>query len=138
MNQLAGVLSDLDLVRWPSPGHKWLLQKSELRRLREEEEYASDTDLSDVRKRWFAEQGLEPDATRRHNQQPIRNHGLFSKAERALEIAGWSQRARDDIEIFRLVDAEGLTPLLMVLNDAGRTGEREALATKPATADLPA
>jgi hypothetical protein len=138
MNQLAGVLSDLDLVRWPSPGHKWLLQKSELRRLREEEESASDTDLSDVRKRWFAGQGLEPDAARRHNQRPIRNHGLFSKAERALEIAGWSQRARDDIEIFRLVDAEGLTPLLMVLNDAGRTGEPEALAAKPATADLPA
>jgi hypothetical protein len=135
MNQLAGVLSDLDLVRWPSPGHKWLLQKSELRRLREEEEYGSDTDLSDVRKRWFAEQGLEPDAAHRHNQRPIRNHGLFSKAERALEIAGWSQRARDDIEIFRLVDAEGLTPLLMVLNDAGRAGEPEA---PPATADLPA
>jgi hypothetical protein len=138
MNQLAGVLSDLDLVRWPSPGHKWLLQKSELRRLREEEEYASDTDLSDVRRRWFAEQGLEPDVARRHNERPIRNHGLFSKAERALEIAGWSQRARDDIEIYRLVDAEGLTPLLMVLNDVGRGSEPEPLATKPATADLPA
>ena len=136
MNQLAGVLSDLDLVRWPSPGHKWLLQKSELRRLREEEEYGSDTDLSDVRKRWFAEQGLEPDAAHRHNQRPIRNHGLFSKAERALEIAGWSQRARDDIEIFRLVDAEGLTPLLMVLNDAGHAGEPEALAAKPVAANL--
>ena len=47
----------------------------------------------------------------------IRNHGLFSKAERALEIAGWSEKARDDIEIFRLVDTEGLTPLLMVLNE---------------------
>jgi hypothetical protein len=138
MNQLAGVLSDLELVRWPNPGHKWLLQKSELRRLKEEEEHASETDLSDVRKRWFAEQGLTPDAVRRHNERPIRNHGLFSKAERALEIAGWSQRARDDIEIFRLVDAEGLTPLLMVLNDAGRAGEPEALADNPAAANLSA
>ena len=48
----------------------------------------------------------------------MRNHGLFSKAERALQIAGWSERARNDIEIFRLVDAEGLTPLLMVLNES--------------------
>ena len=47
----------------------------------------------------------------------IRNHGLFSKAERALEIAGWSQKAREDIEVFTLVEAEGLTPLLMVLNE---------------------
>ena len=54
-------------------------------------------------------------------RRPIRNHGLFSKAERALEIAGWSEQARDDIEIFRLVDAEGLTPLLMVLNEPGTT-----------------
>jgi hypothetical protein len=43
-------------------------------------------------------------------------YGLFSKAERALTIAGWSAPARRDIEVFRLVDTEGLTPLLMVLN----------------------
>jgi hypothetical protein len=48
----------------------------------------------------------------------MRNHGLFSKAERALQIAGWSDPARNDIEIFRLVDSEGLTPLLMALNEA--------------------
>ncbi len=34
-------------------------------------------------------------------------------------IAGWSERARRDIEIFRLVDVEGLTPILMVLNEDG-------------------
>ncbi len=50
---------------------------------------------------------------------PLRNHGLFSKAERALEIAGWSEKARRDVEVFPLEDTEGLTPLLMVLNDAG-------------------
>ena len=54
-----------------------------------------------------------------HNDRPIRNHGLFSKAEHALQIAGWSEKARNDVEVFRLVDTEGLTPLLMVLNEAG-------------------
>jgi hypothetical protein len=119
MNQLAGVLSDLELVRWPKP--------RELKHLRSEETHASRTDLTDIRKKWFEEKGLDPaNSVRQHNARPIRNHGLFSKAERALEIAGWSERARNDIEIFRLVDAEGLTPLLMVLNEAAPTsGGRE-------------
>ena len=56
---------------------------------------ASDTDLSEIRKKWFEEKGLDPaKAARQHSDRPIRNHGLFSKAERALEIAGWSERAR--------------------------------------------
>jgi hypothetical protein len=111
MNQLAGVLSDLELVRWPKP--------RELKDLRYEETCASRTDLTEIRKKWFEEKGLDPaKGVRQHNARPIRNHGLFSKAERALELAGWSERARNDIEIFRLVDAEGLTPLLMVLNEA--------------------
>ena len=64
--------------------------------------------------------------------QPIRNHGLFSKAEKALTIAGWSERARRDIEIFPLEDVEGLTPILMVLADDGSlaTAEAEAAAAK--------
>ena len=52
--------------------------------------------------------------------------GLFSKAERALQIAGWSEKARGDIEIFRVVDDEGLTPLLMVLNDADAPAAEKA------------
>jgi hypothetical protein len=120
MNQLAGVLSDLDLVRWPDRGiwrraqdavRRW---RSELQRLKDEESRASDTDLSDLHKRWKEEKGAAGAAP-----DQIRNHGLFSKAERALEIAGWSETARKDIEVFRLVDAEGLTPLLMVLNEPG-------------------
>jgi hypothetical protein len=110
MNQLAGVLSDMELVRWPKP--------RELKELRNEESLPSTTDLTEIRKKWFEEKGLEAaQAARQHRDRPIRNHGLFSKAERALEIAGWSQSARDDIEIFKLVDTEGLTPLLMVLNE---------------------
>jgi hypothetical protein len=118
MNQLAGVLSDLDLVRWP--------KGKEFKQLRKDETLPSVTDLTEIRKKWFEEKGLDPSkSVRPHGDRPIRNHGLFSKAERALEIAGWSERARADVEIFRLVDTEGLTPLLMVLNEArpARGGE---------------
>ena len=84
-----------------------------------------------MRKKWFEEKGLDPaKAARQHSDRPIRNHGLFSKAERALEIAGWSEQARDDVEIFRLVDAEGLTPLLMVLNESGSSAG-PAIAARP-------
>jgi hypothetical protein len=117
MNQLAGVLSDLELVRWPGRGI-WRrigdisrLWKSELQRLKDQESRESDTDLSELHKQWKEEKGSGAPPGQ------IRNHGLFSKAERALEIAGWSEQARKDIEVFRLVDAEGLTPLLMVLNE---------------------
>jgi hypothetical protein len=134
MNHLAGVLSDLDMVRWPQRPLGWgLLRKGELDRLRREETYASDTDLSEVRKKWFEEKGLDPKEALPHSARPIRNHGLFSKAERALEIAGWSERARNDIEIFRLVDAEGLTPVLMVLNERGNP-DGDGHAGEPAAA----
>lgn len=122
MNQLAGVLSDLDLVRWPKRGRWWLLEKNELQRLKKEESSGSDTDLTEVRKAWLDKVGKPDQASAANDDDlidraaPLRNHGLFSKAERALQIAGWSERARSDIEIFRLVDTEGLTPLLMVLN----------------------
>lgn len=118
MNQLAGVLSDLDLVRWPNRGRRWLLQKSELEHLKEEEKDESLTDLTEIRKEWGKKHWAGEPPREGDGQHPLRNHGLFSKAERALEISGWSEKARNDIEIFRLVDTEGLTPLLMVLNDA--------------------
>src|SRR5262249_28644178 len=69
MNQLAGVLSDLELVRWP--------KRRELKELRYEETRASGTDLTEIRKKWFEERGLDPTkSVRQHNQRPIRNHGL--------------------------------------------------------------
>ena len=117
MNQLAGVLTDLELVRWPARGRRWLGQRSELAKLKREEDLASDTDLSEIIKKW-REEGARATPSGDRTDGPMRNHGLFSKAERALQIAGWSERARNDIEIFRLVDAEGLTPLLMVLNES--------------------
>lgn len=122
MNQLAGVLDDMDLVRWPQRSW-WYYGKGELDRLKAEEKLGSDTDLTEIRKAWLKElkaRGIPEE--RLHDEvldkaMPLRNHGLFSKAERALMIAGWGDKARRDIEIFRLEDAEGLTPLLMVLNE---------------------
>ncbi len=119
MNQLAGVLSDLDLARWPRP--------KELDKLRKEEGVASDTDLTGIRKKWAEKEGVSGEVGREDNFKPkLRNHGLFSKAERVLEIAGWSKRARNDIEIFRLVETDGLTPLLMVLNEVDLKTVKEA------------
>ena len=138
MNQLAGVLSDLDLVRWPKRERSWLLQKSELQKLKLEESEGSDTDLTEVRQRWLKKVGKSRGEVDADNDDliakaaPLRNHGLFSKAERALQIAGWSARARADIEIFRLVDKDGLTPLLMVLNATPSSGPEAETVTPPA------
>ena len=121
MNQLAGVLSDLELVEWPKKGpigrmrQWWRSWKSELQRLKLEEDDSSDTDLGEIKKKW----NEGPDSRTAASDQPIRNHGLFSKAERALEFANWSEQARRDVEIFRLVDATDLTPLLVILNEPG-------------------
>lgn len=142
INQLAGVLSDLDLVRWPTKGRLWLLQRGELDRLKREEEQASTTDLTKVRKKWAAEHKLEGDELDAYmKRREVRNHGLFSKAERALQIAGWSERARNDLEIFRVVEEQGLTPLLMVLAEGGRSesGSKVGAASPtPARVDRPA
>jgi hypothetical protein len=135
MNQLAGVLDDLDLVEWPKSGF-WRLTKSELEKLKDEEALASDTDLTKIRQDWLEKHGKTngPDAEARdkavRDAAPLRNHGLFSKAERALTIAGWSEAARRDVEVFRLVDVEGLTPILDVLND-GSTGTADGSKKEP-------
>ena len=122
MNQLAGVLDDLELVRG--------LSTFELRRFGREEMRDSYTDLTPFRQertedeaakgppnlwtRMFGGVGWPPKGGGPH----VRNHGLLSKAQRALDIAGWSAAAQRDVEIFRLVDSEGLTPLLTLLNEA--------------------
>jgi hypothetical protein len=131
MNQLAGVFADLKLVRSLTP--------SELQRLGKEEERDSYSSLAPFRERWREEHGETPPAAgadqpaRRASDKVkrTRNHGLFSKAQRALDIAGWSPSAQEDVEIFRLVDTDGLTPLLIVLNDAEPNGtERHAPAVR--------
>ena len=142
MNQMAGVLSDLGLVRWPSKGRwSWLglgrlgLARGELDRLRAEEVDTSTTDLTEIRRKHVEKLKKDGVATLDEKEaedilkaEPIRNHGLFSKAMRALQIAGWSERAQRDFEVFVLTDAEGLTPLLAVLNevDTGEGGSEPA------------
>jgi hypothetical protein len=140
MNQLAGVFADLKLVR--------PLTLAELKRLGKEEERDSYSSLTPFRQRWREEHGeqaaaAEPAEAVRDGagkNRRIRNHGLFSKAQRALDIAGWSAPAQEDVEIFRLVDTEGLTPLLIVLNDAkpigGLEAPREAARTNGSTTDI--
>lgn len=129
MNQLAGVLDDLGLVRWPARKRWWHFRKAELERLRDEESQKSLTDLDEIRQTWA--QKSNGDAA--EPVKPLRNHGLFSKAETVLKIAGWSEQACRDIEIFKLEDSEGLTPLLMVLNNAnvenGQGDEAAATST---------
>ena len=145
MNQLAGVLSDLDLVRWPRKARKvgigdWqvTLGRSELDRLKADEMQASNTDLTDIRKRWADKHHIQNAAVAElEKADPIRNHGVFSKAERALQMAGWSKHARNDIEVFVIEAEDGLTPLLMVLGE-GNAGSHAAAgsgeAVKPAAA----
>ncbi|MGE5267094.1 MAG: hypothetical protein ACM3L9_06985, partial [Deltaproteobacteria bacterium] len=140
INQLAGVFNDLDLVRWPAKLTLWQRRwkfwkrKTELDILKEEEALASDTDLTQIRKDWIKEierrgnVALSPKDQEFMAADPLRNHGLFSKAERALTIAGWSAEARRDVEVFRIVDVDGLTPILMVLNEEAEPAKTNAPA----------
>ena len=61
MNQLAGVLDDMDLVRWPQKPRWWTLRKGELDKLKAEEATASATDLSQIRKDWLKKLNKKPD-----------------------------------------------------------------------------
>ncbi len=122
MNQLVGVFADLKLVR--------PLTRAEWTRLGKEEEHDSYSSLAPFRQHWREEHGEQTVAAEPAAAAPsgvdknkaMRNHGLLSKASRALEIAGWSPQAQEDVEIFSLVDTDGLTPLLIVLNDAKPVG----------------
>ncbi|MGH1351756.1 MAG: hypothetical protein ACRBBN_13265 [Methyloligellaceae bacterium] len=95
MNQLAGVLDDLDLIR--------TLRHSELSKARKEEQRESRSVVG--------------------SENHMKNHGLLSKCQRALDVSGWSKDAQKDIEVFRLTDTEGLTPLLIVLNESPHTSD---------------
>jgi hypothetical protein len=121
INQLAGVLADLNLIR--------PLTNSELKRFARDETRTSYGDLAALRRQHagartaFERRALPWKMWARQagaggNEDQLRNHGLLSKAQRALDIAGWSVTAQRDLEVFRLVDCEGLTPLLALFNAA--------------------
>jgi hypothetical protein len=138
MNQLAGVFDDLKLVI--------ALKEDELKRFGEEERRGSYTDLNlyrdendGVTGRVRAAPGMFDRFKKQQDEagsgaggvQRMRNHGLLSKAQRTLDIAGWTKDAQSDVEIFRLVDTEGLTPLLSVLNETSLA--RRAASDPPHT-----
>jgi hypothetical protein len=120
INQLAGVLADLNLVR--------PVTSSELKRLARGETRTRVGNLAVLReqhakaKTAFERQALPWKMWLRQqsgvSDDRLRNHGLLSKAQRALGIAGWSESAQGDVEVFRLVDCDGLTPLLALFNAA--------------------
>lgn len=106
MNQLAGVLDDLELVK--------VLTDAEYEKVRN---YEMDWGFAHRLKRRI---GLgSDDKTVDEVKKPGRKkHGLIAKAARVLDIAGWDKQSQSDIEIFKLRDKEGLTPLLMALDRA--------------------
>ena len=106
LNQLAGVFEDVKLIR--------TVTSRDLKKFLEEEARESFSDLTAVRRKWRERHGQKDTS----DAGPIRNHGLLSKSERALDIAGWSAEAKRDIEVYNLVDTEGLTPLLSLLSEA--------------------
>jgi hypothetical protein len=135
INQLAGVLDDLNLIR--------VLSSQELKKLAKDETRGSFADLLPLRaqherertqpgngqlgwKEWVVAKagmtGLSDDENR------LRYHGLLSKAQRLLEIAGWSDAARRDAEVYRLVDCDGLTPLLALFSEATLAKGAESIA----------
>ena len=134
MNQLAGVFADLRLIR--------PLTSSELKRLAREELRPSAADLDALEERHAQDRAkgraegarspswkawLSPSRLAPLDGDHLRHHGLLSKARRALAIAGWSIPAQRDVEVFRLVDCEGLTPLLALFNEATLAKGAEAI-----------
>jgi hypothetical protein len=114
-------MQDVKLVRALTP--------KQLMAALKEEERESLSDLSTARRKWREKHKDAVDDS--NDLTPIRNHGLLSKAERTLDIAGWSAKSKRDIELYQLVDVDGLTPLLSLLNDASLDG-REASKQEPA------
>jgi hypothetical protein len=112
INQLAGVFSDLKLIR--------VMAEKDLKAAGKEEARASFTDLNVYRSEFRTKEQSEGRPVKEvveDRAKRIRNHGLFSKAERALHIAGWSDGAKSDVEVYAITDKEGLTPLLEILTD---------------------
>ena len=136
MNHLAGVLSDLDLIR--------AVSVKEAKHFIEEERRTSRSDIGWVRKehvkaeleRMKREDATEEEIKKYEKDNKLhlkavrtRNHGIFSKAERAMRIAGWSERAAKDVVLFRLIDTDGLTPLLAVLDEPRGGSGKASTAT---------
>ena len=108
LNQLAGVLEDIRLIRTVGPS-------------------ASTASMSGEGGK-PAVTARRPIAARRiwkSTAQAVTEHAealarqeLLSKADRALAIAGWSADSKREIEVFQIVHSEGTAPLLCLINQA--------------------
>ncbi|MBX2812386.1 MAG: hypothetical protein KTR25_11275 [Myxococcales bacterium] len=131
MNQLAGVFENVALVR--------ALTEQEALILGKEEGRVSSTDLKRYQDEYLTgpsedtSSPIEATSPPRENTNAIRNHGLLSKAQRTLDIAGWSDEAKRDVEVYRLIDVEGLTPLLTLLSEASLNSPRSRSPSQTAT-----
>jgi hypothetical protein len=131
INQLAGVLANLGLIRPLSDGELKKFGRAETRSsvsdLKALEERHART-MATAEKSRFSWENWLPATFSDSNKAGIpRQHGLLSKAQRTLDIAGWSAPAQSDVEIFRLVDCDGLTPLLALFNEATLAKGAEAI-----------
>ena len=119
INQLAGVLVDLNLIRGLTPA--MLKRLGKLERQESYSDLARFQDKTNPRTaKLIARLKLTSETAQAlvGDDAPImRNHGLLSKAQRALDIAGWSVTAQQDVEIFRVSAREGIMPLLSLLGE---------------------
>ncbi|MEO1292423.1 MAG: hypothetical protein AAFV62_06275 [Pseudomonadota bacterium] len=123
INQFAGVLDEFDLIVPISEDERKAYWVADPRRM------SIDYVEQELKDEEWAEQ-LRQEA--RDGLKEGREPGLFGKARRALEEATWGQDARHNPQVWRLVDEEGLTPLLDVLEEAS------AFVAKSAEEDLSA
>jgi hypothetical protein len=134
INQLAGVFDDLKLVRALSPGELIRFGRDEGRMSYSNPDLYRNGGGPTWLQRWTGATPAAPLATGdKVDNSRIQNYGLLSKAQRTLDIAGWSKVAQRDVELFRLVDTEGLTPLLSLLNEA--TLEKGAKSAEAASSE---
>ncbi|MCI4662520.1 MAG: hypothetical protein MRY63_11955 [Neomegalonema sp.] len=132
INQFAGVLDEFDLIVPISDEQRRAYWDNDPRRM--SITYVEDK-LQDAE--WAKQLRDEAAKGLREGREP----GLFGKSRRALELAGWGADARHNPQVWRLVDDEGLTPLLDVLEEASgfvSASEAAPLASAPADPADPA
>jgi hypothetical protein len=136
INQLAGVLVDLKLVRGVSE-----TAMRQHGRSANAGELSQSNASSDQAHGGRAVRLLDLFVGKAQTATPsLQNRGLIARARRALAIAGWSTAAASDVELFKLSSNEGITPLLALLNEKTIEHDKTAqdqgpLALTPMPAD---
>lgn len=140
MNQVAGILDEYGLVRTLSDQERKRYWQDDPRRL------AANAMPEDEASELSAEALEKIRKSVEESWDTGREAGLFGKARRAMQAAGWSDGAAINPEIREVIGdgAGGLTPLLMVLEEAAKLRDQptdpaaEPLALAAPPAQLPA